>query len=62
MGNVYFAGDTISLAAGWVQGALESGLRAAYQVYERHPKTSVKKLSKLEKLQNLVAKCCNTEI
>jgi hypothetical protein len=59
MGNVYFSGDTISLAPGWIEGALESGLKAAYQVYERHPKISVNKLSKLGKL---VAKCCNTEI
>jgi len=31
--NIYFAGDGISFAAGWIQGALESGLRAAYQFY-----------------------------
>ena len=31
--NMYFAGDGISFAAGWMQGALESGLRAAYQFY-----------------------------
>ena len=31
--NMYFAGDGISFAAGWIQGALESGLRAAYQFY-----------------------------
>ncbi len=29
--NVYFAGEAISFANGWIQGALESGLRAAYQ-------------------------------
>ena len=32
--NVYFAGEGISFASGWIQGALESGLRAAYQLYE----------------------------
>ena len=31
--NVYFAGEAISFANGWIQGALESGLRAAYQVF-----------------------------
>ena len=31
--NVYFGGEAISFAPGWVQGALESGLRAAYQLY-----------------------------
>jgi monoamine oxidase len=35
MGNVHFAGDALSFAAGWIQGALESGLKAAYQVYAR---------------------------
>ena len=32
--NVYFAGEAISFANGWIQGALESGLRAAYQLYQ----------------------------
>jgi len=31
--NLYFAGDGISFVPGWMQGALESGLRAAYQFY-----------------------------
>jgi len=31
--NMYFAGDVISFVPGWIQGALESGLRAAYQFY-----------------------------
>jgi len=31
--NMYFSGDGISFAPGWMQGALESGLRAAYQFY-----------------------------
>ena len=35
MGNVHFAGETFSFTAGWIQGALESGLDAAYQVYSR---------------------------
>ena len=34
--NLYFAGEAISFAAGWIQGALESGLRAAYQFYLRN--------------------------
>ena len=38
--NMFFAGDGISFAAGWIQGALESGLRAAYQFYCRNEKTS----------------------
>ena len=31
--NIYFAGEAISFANGWIQGALESGLRAAYQLF-----------------------------
>ncbi|XP_028417482.1 uncharacterized protein LOC114541872 [Dendronephthya gigantea] len=38
MGNVHFAGDNISFTAGWIQGALESGFKSAYQVYARHMK------------------------
>ena len=34
--NLYFAGEAISFASGWIQGALESGLRAAYQFYARN--------------------------
>ncbi len=34
--NIFFAGEGISTAAGWIQGALESGLRAAYQFYARN--------------------------
>lgn len=33
MANIFFAGDGLSFAAGWIQGALESGLRAAFQFY-----------------------------
>ena len=40
--NMFFAGDGISFAAGWMQGALESGLRAAYQFYCRNEITSHK--------------------
>ena len=36
--NLYFAGEGISFASGWIQGALESGLRAAYQFYSRNEK------------------------
>ncbi|XP_028414055.1 uncharacterized protein LOC114537117 [Dendronephthya gigantea] len=38
MGNVHFAGDIISFTAGWIQGAVESGFKSAYQVYARHMK------------------------
>ncbi|XP_028416664.1 uncharacterized protein LOC114540733 [Dendronephthya gigantea] len=38
MGNVHFAGDNISFTAGWIQGAVESGFKSAYQVYARHMK------------------------
>ena len=31
--NVYFGGEAISFANGWIQGALESGLRAAYELF-----------------------------
>ena len=34
--NVFFAGEAISWTTGWIQGALESGLRAAYQFYIRN--------------------------
>ena len=40
--NMFFAGDGISFAPGWMQGALESGLRAAYQFYCRNEITSHK--------------------
>ena len=41
--NVYFAGEAISFANGWIQGALESGLRAAYQLFanDRQPAVPV---------------------
>ena len=38
MYNVYFANETLSTSTGWIQGALESGLRAAYQYYVRYVK------------------------
>lgn len=31
---IFFAGEAISFANGWIQGALESGLRAAWQFYK----------------------------
>ena len=34
--NIFFAGEGISFAAGWIEGALGSGLRAAYQFYARN--------------------------
>lgn len=39
--NIFFAGEGISFASGWIQGALESGLRAAYQFYSRNEKDSL---------------------
>ena len=36
MANIFFAGDGLSFATGWIQGALESGLRAAFQFYIRN--------------------------
>lgn len=33
---LYFAGEAISYTHGWIQGALESGLRAAYQFHSRN--------------------------
>ena len=34
--RLYFAGEAISYCNGWIQGALESGLRAAYQFFARN--------------------------
>ena len=34
--KIFFAGEAISFTNGWIQGALESGLRAAYQFYVRN--------------------------
>ena len=42
--NLYFAGDGISFAVGWIQGALQSGLRAAYQFYSRNESSSQAKI------------------
>ena len=39
--NIYFAGEAISFANGWIQGALESSLRAAYQFYARNESSVV---------------------
>ena len=36
MANIFFAGDGLSFATGWIQGALESGLRATFQFYIRN--------------------------
>ncbi|XP_046861721.1 L-amino-acid oxidase-like [Xenia sp. Carnegie-2017] len=35
IGNVHFACEGISFTPKWIQGALESGLKAAFQVYEQ---------------------------
>jgi monoamine oxidase len=34
-GRLHFAGEHASLAHAWIQGAIESGLRAAWEVHER---------------------------
>ena len=34
--NIYFAGEALSWCNGWIQGALESSLRAAYQFYKHN--------------------------
>ena len=36
--NIYFAGESISFVNDWIQGALQSSLRAAYQFYARNEK------------------------
>jgi monoamine oxidase/DNA-binding beta-propeller fold protein YncE/ABC-type branched-subunit amino acid transport system substrate-binding protein len=38
----YFAGEALSWYLGWIQGALESGLRAAFQFYEDNEISSAK--------------------
>ena len=38
LANIFFAGEGLSFASGWIQGALESGLRAAFQFYLRNEK------------------------
>jgi monoamine oxidase len=40
--NLYFAGEAISFASGWIQGALESGMRSAYQFYARNEDEGIK--------------------
>ena len=40
--RLYFAGEAISYCNGWIQGALESGLRAAYQFYARNEEGMIK--------------------
>jgi monoamine oxidase len=39
-GRVHFAGDHTSTSPGWMNGALESGLRAAAEVVEDRASTS----------------------
>ena len=43
--NVYFAGEAVSYTHGWIQGALVSGVKAAFQFYcdNEDLTTSVKK-------------------
>ena len=33
-GRIHFAGEHASLAHAWIQGAIESGLRAAHEVHQ----------------------------
>ena len=42
--NMFFAGDGISFVAGWMQGAFESGIRAAYQFYCHNEESAKKKI------------------
>ena len=37
---IFFGGEALSFANGWIQGALESGLRAAWQFYKYNEKNS----------------------
>ena len=46
--NMFFAGDGISFTVGWIQGALQSGLRAAYQFHSRNENSSHTELRKLK--------------
>ena len=36
-GRIHFAGEHASLAHAWIQGAIESGMRAAAEIHERAP-------------------------
>ena len=38
--NIFFAGEALSFTTGWIQGALESGIRAAYQFYIRNERST----------------------
>ena len=46
--NMFFAGDGISFTVGWIQGALQSGLRAAYQFYSRNENSRQGKLKNIK--------------
>jgi monoamine oxidase len=35
-GRIHFAGEHASLTHAWIQGAIESGLRAAYEVHNAY--------------------------
>jgi monoamine oxidase len=35
-GNIWFAGDAVSYAGGWIEGALQAGLRAAREIAEKY--------------------------
>ena len=39
-GRIYFAGEHTSLAHAWIQGAIESGLRAAWEIHTRPDSTA----------------------
>jgi monoamine oxidase len=37
-GRLHFAGDHTSLVPGWIEGAIESGIRVAQEITARHPR------------------------
>lgn len=40
-GRIHFAGEHASLTHAWIQGAIESGLRAAYEVHHANTPSEV---------------------
>ena len=40
-GRIHFAGEHASLAHAWIQGAIESGVRAAAEIHERARLTEI---------------------
>ena len=52
--NMFFAGEGISHCTGWIQGAMESGLRAAYQFYSKNESPKVLLNNKMSAVGNAV--------